>query len=541
MAFASTSLFLMAGLALGAANESSLRPPLFEGLGSHAHRVTTGSAEAQRYFDQGLALVYAFNHEEAIRAFRAAAELDPNCAMAYWGIALALGPNINAPMRKGANEMALAALEKARPLLGRVSAKERRYVEALGRRYSADPAAERKALDRAYAAAMGELSADFPSDVDAHVLHAEALMDESPWMYWMADGSPREQTPTILRELERAMEMSPNHLGANHYYIHAVESSEHPERGLASAWRLRFAAPAAGHLVHMPAHIYLRLGRYHDAVVANEEAIAADEAYIARVTAGGFYPANYYTHNIHFLCYALSMVGRRDEAIAAARKTARKLEGVDVSEMPHLVWQRSVPILATVRFGRWTEALELPEPDPSLRFEWATARFGRGLAQLRLGDAAKAEEESRRLESFASGKDSDSLEVEMFPGKSILRVASAVLRAEIAGAKRDHDQQVRLLGEAAGFESTLAYMEPPFWFIPVRQFLGAALLDRGDVAKAESIYREDLVRHPNNGWSLFGLVQCLRARGKTTEAESVERRFRDAWRRADVVLTSSRF
>lgn len=513
--------------------------PLLPGLGSHHHPITTRSPEAQKYFDQGLIILYAFNHNEAVRAFEEAARLDPQCAMAYWGISFALGPNINAPATAEGNQKAYQALQKALSLSEKASPKERAYIEALAKRYAKEPPKDRAPLDAAFAEAMRDVARRFPDDLDAATLFAEASMDTMPWNYWTPEGQPRLGTQEIIDTLEHVLKLNPDHPGANHYYIHAVEASPNPERGLAAAYRLESLVPASGHLVHMPSHIYLRLGQYHLASEVNERAILADENYIAHCQAQGFYPANYYSHNVHFLWYASSMEGRRAKSLAAARKTAEIVTENAAEEMPHLAWLRSVPLFAAARFGQWDDVLAAPMPKGN--YEKAMWHAARGQALARQRNLGEAKRESAALDKLARSKELEMLEMPNFPGLSLVHIADTILKAEVAGLEGNRDQWTLMLDSAVHLEDELAYMEPPYWYFPTRHLLGAALLECDKAEAAETVYLADLRKHPNNGWSLFGLMQSLRAQGKTAEAEKVHARFLEAWTHADVALTASRF
>ncbi len=516
--------------------------PLLAGLGNHHHAVTTKSKEAQRYFDQGLILGYSFNHEEAVRSFREAARLDPECAMAYWGEALAYGMNINAPMAEEAAPKAYEAVQLALKHAPKATAKEQAYVQALSKRYTAQAEKDRTPLDKAYADAMRQLAKAYPDDLDAATLFAESLMNLVPWNYWTPEGKPKPETEEVLAALESVLQRNPNHPGANHYYIHTVEASPNPERGLAAAHRLGELVPGAGHMVHMPSHIYLRVGDYHAASRANERAILVDEAYLAKHKVGGLYAMMYYPHNIHFLWYSASMEGRCRDALEAARKLGNLLAKADGHEMIVMIgWMRSAPMHALLRFGKWEEVLAIPEPPCESVLETAQWHYARGMAFLRTGRREQAEKELAALRKIAEDKETDKLELKDVPGASIVRIAHAVLAAETAGAKGDIEALVRGLREAVQKEDALPYMEPPFWYAPLRQSLGAILLQRGTFADAEAVYRHDLKKWPHNGWSLFGLMQCLRLQGRSAEAAEVERRFQEAWKFADVVLTSSRF
>jgi tetratricopeptide (TPR) repeat protein len=517
-------------------------PPLYENLGSLHHPITTASRKAQRYFDQGLRLVYAFNHEEAIYSFEEAARLDPKAAMAFWGIALALGPNINAPRDKDQERRAYEAIRRAQTLAGEVGEREQAYIAALAVRYSPSPDAGGAALDRAYAEAMRALSARFPEDPDAAILFAEALMDLRPWDFWTKDGQAQPGTEEILATLEKVLAGHPDHPGACHFYIHAVEASSHPERALACARRLPQLMPGAGHLVHMPAHIYMRVGLYHEAAERNAQAAAVDEEYLDHRRLVGVYPTGYYLHNLHFLWASLLMEGRSREAIRVARELAAKV-GRDQAGREREFWLEQftvTPILSLVRFGRWDEVLRELAPSEVRLYARAMWHYARGLAFAAKGQFDRAEEERRRLAagSEALFKDQTDSYKEAAP---LLRIADKVVAGETAAWRGDAEEAVRLLEEAVRLEDRLRYMEPPDWYYPVRHSLGAVLLAAGRATEAEAVYREDLKRHPENGWALMGLVQSLKAGQAATETAAVETRFRQAWARADVPLHASRF
>lgn len=514
--------------------------PLFKQLGSHHHTITTANPQAQRFFDQGLILVFAFNHPEAIRSFQEAARLDPQCAMAWWGVALAYGPNINQPMPDEAVGPAWEALQKALQLAPNASDQERAYIEALALRYLPQPPKDRAKLDLAYADAMRQVAQRYPDDLDAQTLFAEALMDTMPWEYWTKEGQPKPATREVLASLETVLAKDPDHPGANHYYIHAVEASPNPERALASAHRLGNIAPDAGHLVHMPAHIYLRLGMYHDATLANERAIAADQSYISQCAAQGYYPKLYVPHNIHFLWYATSMEGRSQEAMAAARQTSEYVskQGCCVVEKTA---QFPLPLLTMIRFGQWEAVLEEAKPAADNLYAVAIWHYGRGLALAAKGRFEEARRQQADLHTLATGEEARKLDEPFFPGTKVLGVMEKVLAGEIAARQGSFEQAIPMLRQAAQLEDELPYMEPPYWYIPVRQVLGAVLLEANRPAEAEAVYREDLKRHPENGWSLFGLLASLRDQGKSAEADEVQQRFRRAWAHADVMLTASRF
>jgi len=519
--------------------ENSAPPPLYADLGTYHHPVTC-TPQAQQYFDQGLRLVYSFNHDEAVRAFKQAARLDPNCAMAYWGIALALGPNINLPIDAERAQAAHAAVQQAAALAPKASAAEQAYIAALAMRYSRDPNADRQQLDRAYADAMRRVAQQYPDDLDASTLFAESLMDLRPWDLWSVDGQPRPETPEIVATLEGVLQKDPNHPGANHYYLHAIEASPNPERGLPSAVRLSTLVPGAGHLVHMPSHIYIRTGRYADAAAANRQAIAVDERYIAAAQPQGFYPMMYYPHNIHSLWAATSMQGRSADAIRAGRDVTAKVSPAMAREMPMLEYYTPTAYFALARFGRWQEILAEPAPPDDLQYTAAMWHYARGLAYAATGRFADAERERAALDALAKQIPPNRIVGDNQPAWQLLRIASLLLAGEIASRHGQCEEALPKLEEAVSVQDGLPYSEPPPWYYPARESLGAAFLacERPDAAAV--VYREDLRRYPNNGWALYGLAQALREQ-KAPEAAAADEQFRAAWHDADIQLTSSRF
>ena len=516
-------------------------PPLFDDLGSHHKTIATRSELAQRYFDQGLRLYYGFNLGEATRAFAEAARLDPGAIMAWWGVALTAGPNYNSPIDEERNQRAVAALQKALALVPQASAPERAYVEALAPRYASDPARDRKALDEAYASAMRELASRYPDDLDAQTLYAESMMDLRPWDLYAVDGEPRPGTAEIVATLEGVLAREPNHPGANHFYVHAVEASRQPERGLAAADRLRALLPGAGHLVHMPAHIYMRTGRYADASEANVKAIAADRAYFDRAEPSLEYRMMYFPHNIDFLWSAASMEGRSAESLRAAREMQAATPVEMVRQMADMESGLVAPLFVLARFGRWDEILAEPAPPADLPFATGSWRFARGLALLRKGDPVAAQAELAALEKAMAGTSPERTIQIVNKASDILAVETAVLTAEIAAARGDQAAAIAQLEKAVHLQDHLRYMEPPPFYYPVRHSLGAALLAGGRPAEAEAVYRADLKSNPDNGWSLYGLEQSLRVQGKADEATAVKKRFDVAWRNADVKLSASTF
>ncbi|HSF40088.1 MAG TPA: hypothetical protein VLT87_09865 [Thermoanaerobaculia bacterium] len=540
---AAALLALLAAPARSAEPADGRTAPLLEGMGKHHHAVTTKSPLAQRYFDQGLTLAYAFNHAEAARSFREAARLDSECAMCWWGVALVQGPNINAKMEEAAVAEAWDALRKAQALAAKAGEKERAWVEALSARYSDSPTADRAALDSAYADAMRRLAWRYPEDSDAATLFAEALMDTMPWAYWEKDGQPKPATREVLAVLEGVLARDPNHPGANHFYIHAVEAVR-PELGIAAAERLGSLVPAAGHLVHMPSHIYIRVGRYHDASVANQRAMEADKSYVTQCHAQGLYPLVYMPHNHHFLWAAATLEGRSALALEAARDMA---SGIDHHAMRQdglgtLQHYQITPLYALVRFGRWDEILKTPEPDADLVYPRAVWHYARGMAFARTGRPDEADREREKVRALAAEPAMAKMTVwDINTVSDLLKVADALLAGETAAARRDWDAAVRHLEAAVTAEDALNYDEPPPWHFPSRQILGAVLLEAGRPADAERVYQEDLRKFPENGWSLNGLRQSLAVQGKAEEAAKAEARFREAWKHADVTLAASRF
>lgn len=514
--------------------------PLFDNLGSLHLAISTSSPHAQRYFDQGLRLVFAFNHEEAINSFQEATRLDPQAPMPYWGIALALGPNINMPMARAAEIRAYEAIHQARARAGIGTAHEQAYIEALAVRYSVAENVERRALDAAYAAAMKHVWAQYPMDATAGTLYAEALMDLQPWDYWTPEGAPKGRAEEIVSTLERVLSLEPDHPGACHYYIHAVEASADPGRALPCAKRLAGLMPGAGHLVHMPGHIYLRLGMYQEAVEQNKRASAVDREYLANRKLSGIYPHGYYPHNVHFLWSALMMEGRSKEAVKAARELADLVPMQAAANEPAL--EEFTPSLAFtfVRFGRWEEILELPKPPDELEHTTVIWRYARGIALAALKRFEDARHEHHVLVEWAKTLPPDRM-VGITPVTDLANIAERVLAGEIAAREGRYENAIPVLREAAALEDRLRYYEPPLWHIPVRHVLGAVLLEAQQPAEAEQAYRTDLRHHPHNGWALLGLRQSLQAQGKAEEAKAVDKEFQAAWIRADVTLTASRF
>lgn len=517
--------------------------PLYEGLSNYPYPISTKNALAQRYFNQGLLLSYGFNHAEAARSFQAAAELDPSCAMCYWGIALVLGPNINAGMEPDAVPQAWQALQKALQLSQRqpTNRREQALIQALAQRYSPQPVSDRKPLDLAYAKAMRQVAQRYPQDLDAATLFAEALMDTMPWDYWQENGQLKPEAREILQTLETVLKQNPNHPGANHLYIHAVEK-ERPELGLPAADRLMKLFPNAGHLVHMPSHIYIRTGRYHDAVVSNQRGIKADDAYLAQTQAQGIYPLAYKPHNHHFLWFAALMSGQSQIAMKAAEQTAKvdpKLlgEGDLAGALQHY---STIPLFTLIRFNQWNQVLATSAPAQA--YPKGIWHYARGMAFLGQKQPRLAQQELKQLQAIAADPALKQNKIWGFnTTASILDIATQVLSGELAAQEGRYAQAIAHLQTAVKLEDALVYTEPADWYQPTRQSLARILLQAGKAKAAEQVYREDLKIYPDNGWSLHGLARSLQAQGKTQEAQAVQTRLQSAWQYADVPLTAMQF
>lgn len=523
--------------AQGHASMESAKPAeVMPGMGHLHHPIHTGSALAQRFFDQGLTLVYAFNHEEAARSFKRAAALDPKSAMPWWGIALAVGPNYNMDVDPAREKEAYDAIQKAKALAASGPENERAYVDALARRYTSDPKADLKALAVDYKNAMRDLAARYPDDLDAATIYAESMMDLNPWQLWTLDGKPGENTMEIISVLRSVLRRDPNHVGANHYYVHAVEASPHPEQALINAERLGQLVPGAGHLVHMPAHIYQRTGFYAESVKANQAAVVADRAYLKETGGkGGVYDMMYYSHNLHFLALAASMAGRYAEARSAADQLAANV-APGVKGMPMLEWFLPMQEYILVRFNRWDEITKLPEPDPAFTLTAAIWHYARGVAFAAKGDVAQAQAERREL-SEAIQKQSAGAMFGFSPARTILGLALEIVDARIAAAQGDSKSSINSWRHAVATQDAMAYNEPPDWYYPVRESLGAALALEGQYSEAEAVFREDLRQNPRNPRSLFGLHEALKAQKKDNDAAWVQTEFDQAWKDADTKLS----
>lgn len=520
----------------------STRAPLFHNLGNYQHPISTRNALAQRYFNQGLMLAYGFNHAEAARSFQQAAQLDPNCAMCYWGVAYVLGPNINAAMEKDAVPEAWQALQQAIALSKDASEKERAYIQALATRYPMKHVEDRKPFDLAYAKAMREVAKAYPDDPDAATLFAEALMDTTPWDYWNEDGTAKPEGAEIMATLQSVLKRNPNHPGANHLYIHAVEK-ERPELGIASADRLMALVPGSGHLVHMASHIYIRVGRYHDAILSNQRGISSDDTYAVAHNPQGVYPLAYMPHNHHFLWFAAMMTGQSEVALKAAQQTAKVdpklMRQADLAgSLQHYF---SIPLYTQVRFGQWDAILATPAPDPDLQYPTGVWHYARGMAFLRKGQLDQAQQSLQQLQTIATDPGLQQVKIWGFNATTnILAIAAEVLAGQIASQQGEMEGAIAHLKRAVKLEDALTYTEPADWYHPTRQILAATFLAANRAAEAEQTYREDLKIYPENGWSLFGLAQSLRAQKKYAAAQTTQARFIQAWKYADVKLANAR-
>jgi tetratricopeptide (TPR) repeat protein len=514
---------------------------LLDNLGKTARKVSTSSPEAQAFFNQGLALAYGFNHDEAARSFARAVQLDPSCALCLWGAAYTLGPNYNIPLLPDRAQAAWEAITRAQGLLDEATPPERALISALAKRYRGpeylDPVAMQP-FNQAYANAMREVAQSFPDDLDIQVLFADAAMVVRPWQLWGLDGTPAPGTEEILTTLEAVLAKAPEHVGGNHLYIHAVEASKKPDRALASAERLGALVPGAGHLVHMPAHIFQRVGRYADASKANQAAVASDQAYIASLTPPGYYPF-YLAHNYGFLAYSAAMEGRSADAVAASRKSRAAMPMDIVCGMPGMDFFLSEPLLVMVRFGKWQEILAEPAPEPRHAVLTGLYHHARAMALAATDKSAEALALVAEIRKIAASLPADML-AGLSPAKTLLELSAKVVEARLAEST-EKESAVALWLEAIKLEDGLAYAEPADWFYPTRHYLGALLLELGRAKEAEATYREDLAKNPENGWALYGLWQALLKQKQKAPAKQVEARFRKAFAASDLTLTRSAF
>jgi tetratricopeptide (TPR) repeat protein len=514
-----------------AAHMTSRSITIVTGLGDLHHPVSTKNPQAQQFFDQGLRFIYAFNHDEAARSFQHAAELDPKLAMAYWGVAEAVGPNYNDPADPDRFKHAHDAAQKAVDLSADAPANEQAYIQAMAKRFPADPNSDLKKAAEDYHDAMRQVSAKFPDDLDAATLFAESGMNLHPWGLWHQDGTPIEGTDEIVATLESVIKRDPNHLGAIHYYIHSVEASNNPERALAGANKLASLAPGAGHIVHMPAHIYIRTGDYEAAVKTNEQAASVDRAYLKATGEQGIYPMMYYSHNLHFVAMCGAMNGRYAEARKNADLLAANV-GPHVKEMPPLEGFMTIQVAVEIRFHHWNEILKMPAPDPSMKTATFFWHFGRGLALAGTGKVKEAEAEYKIVADAEAATPPDVIFQMPINNKTkdIMKIAEDVMGAKIAMAKKDTGSAITMLRDAVAIQDKLNYGEPPDWFYPVRENLGGALLVTGDAAGAEKVFRDDLDRNPRNPRSLFGLQQSLLQQKRDYDAGFVQKQFDASWK-----------
>ena len=514
---------------------------LHEGLGDLHFAITTQNSLAQKFFDQGLRLIYGFNHVEALRSFMEVARLDPTCAMAYWGQALSLGPNINDWNPKDREAMAFTAITNARRLAKNITTREIDYINAMTARYNGKAYDVRDSLNTTYRIAMQALSLKYPEDPDALSLYADAIMTCMPWNYWNRDGSPRPMTNDARRALEAAVKKNPRHSGAHHFYIHLVEASNTPVDGLKSAAFLETAMPSAGHLVHMPSHIYVRVGEYEKSNNSNKQAVKADEAFLAMTTDQGLYRIGYYPHNIDFLCFGGMMNGQSSQVTENGNKLTYQIRPMEALMPAYYDYYMTMPVVSYVRFGKWNEILTLPAPDPQFYHSLALHYYARGTALLRKGKLFEARKELMRLDSMNRLDTLKNIYGVYNSAWQISNLAMQLLKGELLIGQNKVDEGLRVLQSAVMAEDTMRYNEPPDWRLPSRHFLGAALLETGRYAEAEKVFQEDLKKNPENGWSLQGLLQVQQRQGKSKEAIGTTSRFQKSWKNADVKIISSRF
>lgn len=514
--------------------------PLFENLGTHSYTISTKNDRAQQFFNQGLRHTYGFNHAEAHRSFMEASRLYPNAAMTFWGQAYVLGPNINDPMpdedRKNKYNEAIA---KAKSLIKNASPKEQALINALTHRYSTDLTKDVAELNMNYMKAMTDVVAKYPNDSDILTLYAASVMNTVPWNYWDNEGNPSPNIKEAKAALEKAIEINPNNPGAHHYYIHMVELPK-PDLAVPSADKLGGLMPSSGHIVHMPSHIYIRVGRYKDAVIANQKAILADEDYISQCFAQGMYPLGYYPHNIHFLWSASSLLGASDIAIDAAKKTAEKVPVGEMKELHFLQNFAATPLLAYTRFGKWNDILTMPSPNKDIKHLKLIWHYARGIAFIRKHNLKDAKEELEAIDALIKDPELETIVATGFdPSSTIAKLAYEVVAGELATANNNLDLAIEHLEKAVTMEDNLIYNEPAAWYIPTRQNLGAVLLKAKKYEAAEHIYKEDLKELRQNGWSLMGLYKSLIAQGKNKEAKTIKEEFDKAWKDADIVIDNS--
>jgi len=505
-------------------------PPLWANLGDHTYPISTKSEMAQRYFDQGVKLIYGFNHWEAIRAFKKGQELDPDCAMCYWGEALAWGPNINLPMPDDAVAPAYAAAQKALALRDKANSKEQLMIDAVVARYAAEPVADRSALDKAFSDGMKKVYEAYPGDLDAASIYAESLMDLGPWDYWESDKTTaKAHAAEAIAVIEKVLEEKPNHAGAIHLYIHLVEASTTPDRAEAAADRLLTLMPGSGHLVHMPSHIYYRVGRFLDSIDANAKAAKADERYFEQVEAEGIYRALYYPHNVHFLMASAQMAGDADRAIESAQKLDGLIPDAMAASEPAVEPIKSGPIFAFAQLSSPEATLALPKPSEELKYVTVAWHYGRALAHIANNDMDAAKKEGQAIETIRLSGQLEPYTDRLIPAPDVAMIAEKIIAARMMLATDKEDKAIKLLEEAAALQDKLNYTEPPYWYYPVRQTLGAALLKADKASEAETVFRQSLINYPNNAWALFGLQEAQKAQDKEEAASMTGKLFSKAW------------
>jgi tetratricopeptide (TPR) repeat protein len=529
---------LLAGLAQAHETSQPAKPdqaatasvPLYDDLGDLSYPITTHHELAQRYFDQGLRLTYAFNHGEALRAFREAQRHDPECAMCYWGEAFVLGPNINAPMDAAAIKLAVAAIAKAQQLASQATPREQALIQALAKRYADDPKADRAALNRAYADAMAEAANRFPEDQDIAVLYVDAIMNVSPWDYWEADATtPKGQIGEAIQVAERVLATNPDHPGAIHLYIHLTEASAHPERAEPYADRLVHLMPGAGHLVHMPSHTFFRIGRYHDSAETNKAAVQADEAYLAKAKAEEIYAYGYYPHNIHFVLTSAQLAGDRSTALEYAKRLENKIPDAFAEQVGWAQAIKTAPYYAHAQLSEPATVLALPDPGTRFPLVQAMWHYARGVAFATQGEVAQARGEAAKIAELNQKTDFSYLLAWAVPAPDLLSLARHVIEGRIAQAQGDLAGAIKEFQIAVSIQESLSYMEPPYWYYPVHQSLGAALLEAGRAEEAERMFEKSLEQFPKSGWALYGLMKAQQAQSKTEAAKATEQRFKQAW------------
>lgn len=505
-------------------------PPLYSNLGTLHVPITTSSRKAQAYFDQGMRLTFAFNHAEAARAFRAAQRFDPNCAMCYWGEALVLGPNINAPMFPAAVAPAAAAATRAVSVSAGATPAEQALIRAVARRYATSAPADRAPLDLAYAEAMTAAARSFPTNDTIQVLFAESLMDLSPWDYWEAGGiKPKNRTAELVDALERVLERNPTHPGAIHYYIHTMEASSHPEKALPYARQLARQIPGAGHIVHMPSHIYYRVGLYKEALDSNVDAIAADEKYFSRSASDPVYKGAYYPHNIHFVMVSALMGGDGKTALDAAAKLDKVIPSAMLKELSFMQPVKAAPYFSHVQFSNADTLLALPDPGPEFVLVKAMWHYARAIGFARKGGIADSRQEVEAIAAIERDGDFKPITDWGVPAREIVQTARAVASARLADAQGDLPAAIRYYQEAISLQDNLPYTEPPYWYYPVRQSLGAILLRAGRSDEAEQVFRASLARTPSNGWAISGLMEVYRQRNDNAALAAARKRFATTW------------